>query len=394
MAIGVRRRATWLVPLALAGWLGGPLGCEPEPIDLVTPPTPGTGGTTPYDGGPDDAGADAGDDAAPPADAAPHPVLVGLDPNPRSPDGGPPGAADLLEAELTCRAVGVRAIVLLEPWNQLGDETIPALVARVASYRSKGLTVVLNVAVVDRKLDYRPVAVQSLAWDASGTTDALAATLDALVPALGPDLGALVLGRETDRYVLEHADEATGLTQFLALGVSHVGSMGASAPPVGVGLSFAGSDPPPSYQALLGLGALAVYTYFPGIGTPSVPTDTSVSHDLDAMITLGAERPLVLEAAGLTSAAALGSSPEQQRQFLDALFGALGARRAHFAVVNVHELHDRTASGCAAEAAAQGEPPDGSVAAYACETGLRAPDGGPKPAWQGFVQGAAAFASP
>ena len=394
MAIGVRRLAMWLVPLALGGLPCGPLGCEPEPIDVVTPPPPGTGGSTPYDGGPDDAAVDAGDDAEPPPDAAPHPVLVGLDPNPRSPDGGPPGAAELLEAELTCRAVGVRTIVLLAPWNTLGDETIPALGARVASYRSQGLTVVLNVAVVDRKLDYRPAAVQGLAWDAGGTTDAMAATLDALVPALGADLGALVLGRETDRYVLEHPDEATGLTQFLALGVSRVASMGADAPPVGVGLSFAGADPPASYQALLGLGALAVYTYLPGIGAPSVPSDTSVTHDLDAMITLGAGRPVVLEAAGLTSSAALGSSPEQQRQFLDALFGALGARRAHFSVVNVHELHDGTASSCAAEAAAQGEPPDGSVAAYACETGLRAPDGGAKPAWQGFVQGAAAFASP
>jgi hypothetical protein len=391
MAIGASGRATLLALGALA--LGLP-ACEPEPLGVETTIPTGSGGTTPHAGGAGGAGRVAGAAAAPPLDGAVTPVLVALDPNPRTSDGGSSSAAEVLEAELTCRAVGVRAVVLVRPWRDLTANATTELATQVSKHRAAGLSVVLNLAVVDRKMAYRPEPVASLAWDAEDTTGAMQATLDDLVAALGADLFGLVLGRETDRYALEHPDEATALTQFLSLAVSHLASIGPGAPPAGVGLSFAGPSPPADYQALLGLGQLGVFSYLPGIGAPVLPSDTSVSDDLDTMTTLAAGRPVVLEAAGQTSSTALGSSPEQQRQFFDALFGAMQARREHFALVNVHELHDRNAASCAAGVAVEGEIPESSFAAYACETGLRTPDGGPKPAWARFAEGAAAFASP
>jgi hypothetical protein len=112
------------------------------------------------------------------------------------------------------------------------------------------------------------------------------------------------------------------------------------------------------------------------------------------MMELAGTKPIVLVATGASTSVALGASLEGQQQFFASLFGALQARRSHFDVVNVHELHDRSEAACAALAQSRGESVDGLYAQYACSSGLKAADGVAKPAWLSFVEGAAAFASP
>ncbi|MBW2529808.1 MAG: hypothetical protein JRI23_36870 [Deltaproteobacteria bacterium] len=390
---GLRRLSVTSLALALLGiWLAP--ACEP--LEIVQSPDGGTaaGGALPYDGGSADADADANGGQGPGLDAGTGPVLVGLSPNPAGAGGGLPSEAEALAARLTTFAVGVRTVVVARSWQEVSTQGIDALSAEVASYRARDLAVVLNLLVIDRYADHRPPAVAGLAWNAPATVTALEATVDTLLDALGAQLHALVLSRETDAYLVANPEQASGLVELMSAVILHAEAYADGEPRSGVGLSFVGLSPSAAYRQLLELGQLAVWSYQPGLGEEQVPNDTSTANDLDTMIDLAGTKPIVLLAAGASTDDELGATEEGQRHFLASLFGALEARRSHFDLVNVDELHDRGAGTCAALAASRGELPDGPYASYTCRSGLKGVDGEPKPAWLSFIEGAAAFASP
>jgi len=62
--------------------------------------------------------------------------------------------------------------------------------------------------------------------------------------------------------------------------------------------------------------------------------------------------------------------------------------------VNIVALYDLAPGRCAERATFAGQAVDGSWAAYACSLGLFNADSQPKPAWEVFIKGAAAFATP
>jgi hypothetical protein len=155
-----------------------------------------------------------------------------------------------------------------------------------------------------------------------------------------------------------------------------------------------GAAPPSDQQALLALGDVAVLSYLPGAGAASLPSDVSVAKDLDAMISQADDRPIVLQRVGLTSAAALGSSPSTQQTFVQSLFAALKPRRASFPLVNLHQLHDLIPDACDAYAAAQGLAANDPQVLYTCSLGVRDDVGDPKPAWYGLLEATATFATP
>jgi hypothetical protein len=328
------------------------------------------------------------------------PVYLALTPNPVYPaDGGPPGASDLLLAELTTLAVGVRAVVLEARWSALGGDAaaVAALAARVHDYAARGLRVVLLLLAVDGATVLPPPGVVTSTLDDPASIGALTSTVDAVLAAMGPELAALVVGRDVDRFAEIFPAQAPALAALLGAAVARVANASGgdmAAPLSAVGLTFPPAAVPGAAEALLALGEAAAFTYFPSFGATQLAAEISPAKDLDAIGELAGMRPTLLLAVGHPSSAALGGSPDLQAQFLSSFFTALAPRRADFPFVSWYTLHDLPAAPCDALALAQGGSPDDPAARYLCTAGLRTEAGLPKPAWQGFVQAAAGYASP
>jgi hypothetical protein len=366
-------------------------GCDdtdPLPTDPPSSLTTGPGGlSTAGPGGAAGTGGTGGDE---PPQGGQAPVYLGLTANPLSPD-GEPTPSDTLLAELTVFAAGARSIAVDVPFGELDAAELSTLTQRLAQYGERDLRVVVTIVVVDRGAGAPP---DGASWDDPSTIATLEGEIDALLEAGGEDLDVLLFGRALDFYLGEHPDEAEALVALASAGVAHVAEQ---SPTVlhGVGLRLhAGDEAPSGYAEAVALGNVLALSYLPGAGNPSLPADTSPAHDLDAMIALAKERPIVLQRLGFPSAATLGSAPELQAQRIEALMSALAARRSAFPIVNVQQLHDLDQEDCEALVAAQGLLPGDPFGDYVCTTGLRDTNGEPKPAWQSFIQASAQFAEP
>lgn len=387
----VRLLALW-APLGLALGLGG--ACEPPETDHTPSTVQPSSGGPPDAGGSGGGGAEGGSGAGGAADSGVASVLVGLDPNPRYTGEAGPSADELLQAELEALAIGTRVVVLVEPWRALDAQGVEPLAAKVAEQRARGLAVVLDLMVANRRADQRPTDLAELGWNDPGALDRMDQTLADILGSVGTELHAVVLGRELDQYSEEHPDEKEALAEMLVAAMGRIDSLSGGSLPSGVGLSFSGGGPSATTQQLAGVGRLLVFSYLPGLGKPTLPSSVAPGSDLDAMIALAGARPVLLERVGLSTAADLGGSNEQQDEFLSGLFEAVAVRRSKVRLLNVVELHDRSAADCAALASAQEEPVPGDVSSYLCGMGLRDSADTPKPAWYRLVTGAAAFASP
>src|SRR5262245_41566899 len=139
-------RARWLAPIFVAagtvalGWGcdgGGDAELPVEP-DGVGPGGPGAGG------GEADAGPDADHQGGSFPDGGLDPVYLGVIANPVSPSGGTPTPADVLHAELTAFAAGVRSATIEVRWDEL-DARFAEIESRVHTYDERGLRIVLTL---------------------------------------------------------------------------------------------------------------------------------------------------------------------------------------------------------------------------------------------------------
>jgi hypothetical protein len=357
---------------------------------------PGTGGSSPQDGGTSDA--DGGEDASPPdaSDAGDAPVILGVTPSPRSDQDGGPTPGEILDAELTTFAAGVRGVVVTRTLAELEQGGAAALEPIGDFYTAHGKQVLFNLALVDRAADGRPPPLAALPWSDPAVIGAVHAAVDQIVGSFD-GLAYLTFGRDADVYLGAHPAER-GSFEALARGAcAYAGAHPAPPLPIGagVGFSFEGATASdPSFLELLDAGPIVVLSYIPGLADGQAPPASGVAGALDGMAALAGGRPVVLQAAGYPSAMEAGSSDEKQRLFFETLFDALGPRRAAFPFVNVVELHDPSTAACEARVTAQGEDPGGAFARFACSLGLFDQAGADKPAWMEVATGAAAFASP
>jgi hypothetical protein len=317
------------------------------------------------------------------------PVFLGISANGIGQNGMPPTAADDLLAELTVYAAGVRSMSVDLPWDSVDAQSVASLKLRVDTFVDKGLTVVVNLLLVDGASPHQPMGVGT--WDAATSVTALEQSLDLLVAELGASMQTIVLGRRVDAYLAANPAEVDALTTLLQAGIDHLSTTSSLR---AVGLGFAGETPTPTYSALLALGDIAVISYLPGLGLAEFPVDTSAANDLDIMMALAAGRPIYLLPVGYPSDPAVSSSADLQVGQLDAFFAALDPRRASFPLVVVHQLHDLDQASCDALLAAQGIMSGDPFGSYLCSTGLRGADDAPKLSWPRFLQGSAHFARP
>lgn len=359
-------------------------------------PGPGSGAGAPYDGGTADVDGSGGAPSNDAGDAAVTPVLIGITPSPRSDHTDGPTAGDYLEAELTTFAVGVRGAVVTRALRDLDDDALDALDALGDLYAARGLRVLFNLALVDRAADGRPPPLDALPWDAPEVALAVHQAIDGVLARFGGELAYLTVGRDVDVYLAGRAGERAAFEQVAADACAYAAAHPAAPEGlrVGVGFSFEGASSSPSFPALVAAGDAAVLSYLPGLAAGRAAPTSTVAGALDAMAALADGRPVVLQAVGYPSSTTVSGSDEKQRAFFQTLFDALGPRRAAFAFVNVAELHDPTPAACDAHAAAQGEPPGGLFASFACSLGLFDQGAAYRPAWLEVASSSAAFATP
>ena len=378
-----------LVAAFFASWLVVGWGCEDEPTPTITPSGTATGfGGGLQDAGNGDGSLDAASDGSGLQDGGLMPVYLALVANPSQSDATPPTPAEQIEAELTAFAAGVGAVSLDVGWDELDADL---LAARVSDYRQRGLAVLVSLLVVDGEQSRLPASLTGQAWNAPATVAALEGSLAQILSATGTDIDTLILGRDVNRYLEAQPAESDALQALLHAGIVELDALGASPPARAIGLGFVAADPQTAYLDLASVGNVVALSYFPGLGEPTFPTQTSATKDLDAMIALANGRPLVLQAVGYPSATSLDSSADTQALQLDALFSALDPRREHVAAVVVHMLHDVVGEGCDALLASRGLDPGPPLSEHVCSLGLRDELGEPKAAWQRFLQAAAHY---
>jgi len=386
----------WFVfPLVLG--LVVPVACDDAGrIEIVVPP-----GIIPDGGGISDADAldgnnDSDGNVDDVADAGSSPVLVSLTPNPRG--DGSPAIADVIDARLTVIASGSRGVVIRRsPADLTSDAAWLQLQSETSAYGKNGIVVNFVYAVVDGKTRGLEAAISGLAWNDSIVLKAMFAQIDQIMARLGGTAPYFLLGRDVDVFLAAHPDERLAFEAFL-LELMYYVRTHSLAPPnvrVGVGFSFAGAtSPDPSWSKLLAASDIAACSYLPGLGTDNAGLASNIATDADALVASAQGKPIVIEALGYPSSDVVGGSTAKQALFLETVFTVLGTRRASFAFVNIEQLHDLAPGRCADRALFQGQTVDGLWATYSCSLGLFAADGQPKPSWQVFVNGAAAFAYP
>lgn len=371
-----------------------PIACDDTgQIEIVLPPGKlSDGGNLPDAGWSDgDHDGDAGDPNI--GDASAFPVYIGITPNP--PGDGPPAIGDVVAARLTMMASGSRAVVVRRMPSELTSEAAwMQLEAELNAYVKKGMKVQFVFAVVDGNARGLESDLLGYAWNDPFVLNALAPRIDRIAGLLGGSVPYFLFGRDVDAFLVSHPDERIAFEELVTGLIAYVREH-ALVSQVGVGFSFSGATlPDPSWGKLFAASDVAACSYLPGLGTNSAGSATNIAMDADKLINQAQGKPIVLEALGYPTSSVVGGSEAKQALFLQTFFTVLGPRRANFAFVNIEGLHDLAPGRCAARATSQGQAVDGSWAAFACSVGLFTADSQPKPAWQDFINGAAAFASP
>lgn len=356
-------------------------------------PTAPTGGGGAGSGAAAGSGGAAGSESAGGGGASSgvSPVLVGITPTPST---SSPGAE--LEARLTVLAAGTRAVVLALPWDGVAGPEGDSLEADAAFFAEQKRRVLLRLDVVDRLVDRRPGALAGVAWDAPEMIAAAEETIDWMLESTGAEVRFLTFGRDVDVYLDAHPGERAAFVAFMKVVIAHAKVHLDAPADLALGVSFSTAAPAvePAFADLAVASDVIGFSYLPGLGTFEAGAWSGVASTITTIADAAGKKPIVLEAAGFATDAAAAGAEDSQQKFFAALFGAVSARRSSFALVNVVELFDAEPAACSAWAEAQGAPPDGPLAAYACSLGLFSSGGSPRPAWSAVLAGAAALSTP
>jgi hypothetical protein len=391
-------RLSWpwfVLPIVLGALV--PIACNDSGrIELVLPPgtSPDGGNLADVDLGDGDVDGDAFVADAP--EGGSLRVVVGVTPNPRG--DGLVNVADLVDARLTVMASGSRGVVVRRtPADLVSELAMTQLETETSAYGKNGMVVNFVFTVVDGKTRGLESALSGIAWDDSLVLKAMATRIDQIMARLGGTASYFLFGRDVDVYLAAHPEERPAFEVFLEQLIGYVRTH-ALAPPnlrVGVGFSFPGvTTPDPSWAKLLAMSDIAACSYLPGLGTDSAGLPTNIATDADVLVAQAQGKPIVLEALGFPTSDVVDGSDSKQALFLETFFTVLGPRRYSFDFVNIEGLHDLGPLRCAERAKFVGQSVDGTWAAHTCSLGLFTADNQPKSAWEVFVNGAAAFASP
>ncbi len=289
-------------------------------------------------------------------------------------------------------AAGARGVALSFSWRELearpGVPRLGEIASAVDRAARRGFTLHVAIDPIRDGVLETPADLRGRRLDDAVVRQRFLRLVHALAPILADRVRYLRIGSgldvflgdpsQWDAYRVFYADVASEVHLRLhgvnvGASVTYAGAVGAQASQI---------------QALNVGSDVWDLTYFPVDSKFQALAPGTVESALPAMVAAAGGKPVVVE-VGYPEASALGSSLQEQADFVSRTLYAWQVEGGRIPFLSFHRLHDPTVEACAAEAAADGRTDDGLRQAYLCSLGLRQRDGIAKLAWRALVEGAA-----
>jgi hypothetical protein len=299
-----------------------------------------------------------------------------------------PGLQDYVAAADLAAGAGVSAAYESATWKDLAQPGGLKKARDDLAYAgsARGWDLLFGIKVLDTTVKSTPDGLQTQSFASPQMRQRFHALVDSLKPALDRHVRYVSIGNEVDAYLSAHPDQWDAYRAFYADAVTYVHAM---LPGVRVGVTAifdnARGRARKGVAALEQLSDVVIFTYYP-LGDRFVPRppDTAAA-DVDEMLRLAGDRPLLLQEVGYPSSPQLASSEVAQAAFVRNVVAAWRRAGPRIPLLNWFALHDLTRAMCDQLGAYYGLPGQTSFEAYLCSLGLRRVDGTPKQAWQALL---------
>ncbi|MCC6899376.1 MAG: hypothetical protein IT377_10405 [Polyangiaceae bacterium] len=352
--------------------------------------TSGSGGSAGSGGGAG-AGASAGDAGVVPAGSR----VLAMEVN-------PPNPADHASKLDVAMGIGVRGIPptlswsVLEPTPNKPETTWVSAMNSV--YVSRKVDVMLTIPTIDtvsvlvpsdltQALELGPGA-GGLAWDDTYVKARFENLLNAVLDAADPNLSLkyLLVGNEVNVYLAAKPDSVWQAYRGFIEAAKTVIQTKRPKAQVGVNVSFNGPKGLDAKIAALNTNVdVCFVSYYLNGNDFGGMQKNDVATDVDGMLKLCGEKPVVLKEFGYPTGVSTGSL-QGQAQFVGQLFQAWDAHASRIPFVVLSRMYDGKLEECQTEAVAYGikpgDPAYGEFVQFLCTLGFRGYDDTPKPAWK------------
>jgi hypothetical protein len=320
--------------------------------------------------------------------------------------GNLPQGTDIFQAQNFLTANGMNLFVNIVPWSELekspgqydmNDAIVAPMTLVYPEHPYKG--VLLVIPVIDSKITLFPTDLQNDSFNDPAVVQRFLAMLHAIAEQpSSKNITYILLGNEVDLYLSAHPDE---LSSFMALLKASIDQLHQDLPGVKVGtiITFQGLQKNLQlFHTLTEYSDFIDYTYYPSEhlapgpgGNQEVQMEpvSEVPADLNKMAQAAGIKQFGFTEIGYPASPIVGSSPQQQADFVQTVFDTLNQYRLknRIAFINWAEFADYAPSFCQSYADQQGFINTSGNCAFLQSLGLRTyADNQPREAWNTFVQ--------
>lgn len=282
------------------------------------------------------------------------------------------------------KSIGASGMQLTFPWVALepdaGQMDLDFLDFALGFYRDRDVFLVLSIPTIDTVSKLIPADLEQLPMNDPQVIARFETLLQSILALAGPELRYLVIGNEVNIFLggqpQQQWDE---FDAFIDAGAAVVN---AQAPEIDVGISvtFGGIPDPRIDQLIADMDVAFLTYYFIGNDFGGTPAD-NVRTDIDAMIAVAGDKPLILKEFGYPTGEATGGTVEGQAEFIREAFTAWDEHATSFPVLTMSRMFDGVRTDCEQTATAYGFAGDEAFIQFLCTLGIRDAQGNPKPAW-------------
>jgi hypothetical protein len=292
------------------------------------------------------------------------------------------------EAIELLRRTGATHFHYAEQWSKLEPRAgaFDLGKARVPLSASSPLPVAFTLKIIDAGRREMPDSYKGLAWDAPEMVERVTRLIDQLAPLLHDRPWTYAVGNEIDTYFAQRPGEIAAYARLLAVVKARVR---AHHPRASFTTAFQSSALPlvhTLYAPIVGVLDHIGVTYYPLNADLSVrPPQQSVA-DIAAALTFARGVPIAFQEIGYPSATRLGSSPEQQAEFMRLAFESIRAAGTARILGATYLFQSDLPQWLVSDLVAAYGLSSENFRAFLTTLGLRDHDDSPKPAWTEFIR--------
>ena len=245
----------------------------------------------------------------------------------------------------------------------------------------------LIVKMIDSTVLTEPAYLQNNSLSDPAVQQSFLAMLNAIAQEPGAkNINYIMLGNEVDEYLYLHPTEVNAFTTLMKEGVDllHKELPGVQ---VGTIVTSGALTDPQLFKTITQYSDFIDYTYYPFDGTQMLPV-SQVPAELKLLASAAGSKPFAFTEIGYSSSPIIGSSQQDQADFVQTVFDTLEQYRSQLAFLSWSSLADPTSSDCSGYTSQQNMTASTDFCAFLDNLGLLTDTGQPKEAWSAFAQGA------